>query len=401
MISLRFGLRRLARMNHLLTLAILALLCMGVAFIYSASVGDSGVPTRTLHLKQMCWAGGGLMVYFVIAFLDYRRWRGAPAIGLLLGALGLLVAVLAVGSRIYGARRWLMIGPIGLQPAELAKLAVVMSGATWLGPVARGDGWALVRNLLAALAVAAVPFALILRQPDLGTALMLVPAVGAMVFVAGLPRRLVLSVGVAGGLLVTLVLMTVAAPERLGLTDARREILLRRIGLSEYQQDRILVFLQPDRDPLGVGWNRRQSELAVGAGQLRGRGFRQGKQNVLGFLPRSVAPTDFIFSVIAEESGFMGACAVVGLYGVVLLAGLWSALRATDRFGRLLCTGLTAVLAGHVGVNVAMTMGRLPITGLPLPLLSYGGTFMVITLVSLGLIQSVHVHAAPDAPGGG
>jgi rod shape determining protein RodA len=162
--------------------------------------------------------------------------------------------------------------------------------------------------------------------------------------------------------------------------------------LDDYQKERILVFFNPGRDPLGAGWNKIQSEIAVGSGGLTGKGYLKGTQNVLGYLPRTVAPTDFIYSVIAEEMGFLGSSLILALYAAILVAGVRVAWRAPDTFGRLLTMGVVTMLFSHVFVNVAMTIGLMPITGLPLPLISYGGSFMLSTMLALGMVQSVNIR---------
>jgi rod shape determining protein RodA len=220
------------------------------------------------------------------------------------------------------------------------------------------------------VAIVLVPFALIVKEPDLGTAAMLIPLAGLMMLVAGVPFRFLAFLGLVGVL---------ALPVAWSL-------------LKDYQRNRLLVFLDPDRDPLGVSWTRIQSEIAVGSGGWAGKGFLNGAQNVLGFLPRKIAPTDFIFSVIAEESGFLGCALVLALYGAVLVCVMRAALSARDKLGRLIAVGVGSLLFFHVFVNIAMTIGLMPITGLPLPLISYGGSFMVSTMMGLGLVQSVYVR---------
>jgi len=206
------------------------------------------------------------------------------------------------------------------------------------------------------------------------------------------PLRPLVTLTLLGLIGAGLIVAAVVLPHRLGLPPERQEQIFRVVGLSAYQRERIETFLQPGKDPLGAGWNQRQSELAVGSGGLTGKGYRRGTQNVLGYLPKTVAPTDFIFSVIAEETGFMGAATVLALYAVLVFGGLYAAVVAPDRLGRVLCVGVVALLFTHVFVNIAMTVGLLPIVGLPLPLLSYGGTFMVCTMVGLGLVQSVYMR---------
>ena len=214
------------------------------------------------------------------------------------------------------------------------------------------------------------PFLLIAVEPDLGTAMVLVPVAWVMLLIAGTPPRLRLALAAAAILV---------APAGWFLLDG-------------YQQERVRVFLNPGLDPLGAGWNKIQSAIAVGSGGLHGKGWLEGTQNVLGYLPRPVAPTDFIYSVIAEETGFVGSVVLLGLYAVVLGGAIRAATGAPDKYGQLLAAGLATMLFFHVFVNMAMTIGLLPITGKPLPLVSYGGSFMTATMLSLGLVQSVYAR---------
>ncbi len=382
------GLHLLMRMNWLMLAAVLALITVGIFFINSATYVREDV-TVTLYQKQLLWAVAGLAGYLAATFFDYRKLRDVAWWGYGM-ALILLVAVLFFGTRIYGARRWLMFFGTGIQPSELGKVAVIILAACLLSPLAEkygrmpSMGWLFV--------LAGVPMLLVAKEPDLGSALVYVPVVMAMLLAAGAAVRpmAMLVFGVVAAVL--LVFGVVALPERLGMSAEHQEQFFRKIHLSDYQRDRIEVFLEPGKDPMGTGWNNRQSEIAVGSGGLTGKGFRKGTQNILGFLPRTVAPTDFIFSVIAEETGFVGAVAVVGLYGILVVCGLYSAMMAKDKMGRLLCVGVITMVFTHAFVNMAMTIGLLPIVGIPLPLVSYGGTFMVITLFALGLVQSVHVR---------
>jgi len=385
---LRGMVKRLRGMNWWLTLSVAGLLAVGVLFIYSACHTRLD-QAATLHKRQMVWALWGWLGYFGAALLDYRRVRDLAASFYVL-SVGLLVAVLLVGTRIYGAQRWLMLFGVGIQPSEIAKLSFILASACLLVPAAgrfgRPPAWGWN------LALAAVPMVLIMRQPDLGTALAFVPMALAMLFAGGVPLRPLVTLTLLGLIGAGLIVAAVVLPHRLGLPPERQEQIFRVVGLSAYQRERIETFLQPGKDPLGAGWNQRQSELAVGSGGLTGKGYRRGTQNVLGYLPKTVAPTDFIFSVIAEETGFMGAATVLALYAVLVFGGLYAAVVAPDRLGRVLCVGVVALLFTHVFVNIAMTVGLLPIVGLPLPLLSYGGTFMVCTMVGLGLVQSVYMR---------
>ncbi len=306
--------RRLQLLPHLhwgMFLATLALLGLGVAFVYSACYVDSDAPVRVLYRRQLFWAAAGLVVYAVCALGDYRRlrhwaWTAYAA------ALALLVLVLLAGVEVYGARRWLPVMGVKVQPSEFAKLALVLILAKRLARP--GVAYADSLRVGGVLALSAAPMLLILKQPDLGTAAVVVPVTLLMMLAAGVPLRVLLVLVGIGLLGVGIVLAAALLPERLGVdpeTAARWRSLT---GLSDYQFKRILVFFQADADPLGAGWNRLQSEIAVGSGGLWGKGYLRGTQNILGFLPRSVAPTDFIFSVIAEELGFGGSALVLGLH---------------------------------------------------------------------------------------
>jgi rod shape determining protein RodA len=280
-----------------------------------------------------------------------------------------LLLVLVVGVKVYGARRWLGWGRFGIQPAELGKLAMIVGMAYYLfhrTPDQRKQ-WATVGG---ALVLMGMPLVLILVEPDLGSALTLVPITFGMLFVAGARLKHLALV-----LLVGLCLTPVAW-----------------VNMKKYQRERLTVFVNPGRDPLGAGWNLNQSLIAVGSGGVTGKGFLQGTQNSLGYLPRTVTPNDFLFSVIGEEKGFVGGACVVGMYAVLLGRGLRIAAQARDRLGALLATGIVMMLFFHVFVNMGMTIGLMPVTGVPLPLLSYGGSFVLVTMTALGLLQNIWIH---------
>ena len=357
----------LRRMDWLLIMVVLALLAIGIAFIYSASYRGDDMAPADFYRRQIVWALVGLIVMVAIACADYRAFRGV-AWWLYVAAMVLLVLVLVVGEKRYGATRWLNILGFQLQPSEFAKLTVLIALARFLARPSRDPAEPVV--LFQVLAIIGIPFILIAKEPDLGTAAMLLALGVFMMFVAGVPLRYLSLLVLAG--------VPVAA-----------------VGwffLSAYQKERILVFFDPNRDPLGAGWNKIQSAIAVGSGGLTGKGFLKGTQNVLGFLPRTVAPTDFIYSVIAEEMGFLGSVILIGLYVLLLGFCIRAALVARDRFGRMLASGVAALLFAHGFVNMAMTIGLLPITGLPLPLISYGGSFMLVTMTMVGLVQSVFIR---------
>jgi len=366
------------------------LLLAGVLFIYSSTYISEDAAVRPLYLRQMVWIAVGLVLYAFFSVTDYhllKRYEW-PIFGV---ALTLLVLVLFLGQTIYGAKRWLMLyGGLGVQPSEIAKLATVILLAGRLSEPGRNRRTP--REMILTLLLVAVPAVLILQQPDLGTALVFLPTAFALMFVAGVPFRYIGGLAGFGILLVALLLTALLLPARLGADPALQERIAGFTGLSDYQRARIEVFFNPALDPLGAGWNRRQSEIAVGSGGLRGKGYLQGTQNILGYLPRSVAPTDFIYSVIAEESGFFGAGLVLVAFGTLLLMILRTALRTLDAHGRLLCVGVATLIFFHVFINIAMTVGLMPITGLPLPLLSYGGSFLMVVMSALGIVQSVYVR---------
>ena len=379
---------KVRRVNWVLLLATLALSAAGVLFVKSACSSRPTEALRSLWVGQLGFAVRGVALMGVLAFWDYRRWvRFAP--WLYAGVLVALVLVLVpgIGVEIMGARRWLF----GLQPSEPAKIALIVLLAWVLG---RGrEALRTWRGLVLCGALAGVPAGLILLEPDLGTALVLGPTVLAMVFAAGVSPRLlavgVLAVGLAVGYELTMVRLATAE----GVAPARREQLLGWTGLREHQVSRVETFLYPMRDRTGSGYNAYQSEIAVGSGGVWGKGYGRGVQHRLGYLPAVVSMNDFIFPVVAEETGFAGALALLAVYlGGILIPGAVIAARCRDDVGRLLCVGVVTLLFCHVFINIGMTVRIVPITGLPLPFISQGGTFMLVMMMAMGVLQSVAIH---------
>jgi rod shape determining protein RodA len=247
-------------------------------------------------------------------------------------------------------------------------------------------------TFLLALALTGVPTLLILMQPDLGTAMVVVPTALAMLFAANAAPRLLWSLVLMGVVAAGLVLGAIYAAERMDLPQERRTALIQATHLKPHQIKRLDVFLFPDKDLHGSGYNRRQSQIAVGSGGYMGKGYLKGEQYLLGYLPPSVSSNDFIFAVLAEEAGFRGSLIVLLLFLGVLWPGLWVAFRCQDDAGRLFCVGVVSLIFCHMFINIAMTIGMMPITGLPLPFISYGRTFMLTLMLALGLVQSVSVH---------
>ncbi|NQU40831.1 MAG: rod shape-determining protein RodA [Lentisphaerae bacterium] len=383
-------LRLLRYMSVSMCLATLLLLVVGILFVYSSCYISDDLPVRSLYKRQILWAVAGMGAYLLFAVADYRslrRWSWWIYAGCLL----LLVAVLFVGTTREGAQRWLTIFGFDVQPAEPAKLALIIVLSRRLGlPGMYYGEW---RRLGSVLLLFFIPVLLILKQPDLGTAMVFAPMTFIMMYGAGVPLRMLGLIALVALLGVGCVLGAVFLPEKLGATPEAQARITAMTGLSDYQRNRIMVFFRADEDPLGAGWNKLQSEIAVGSGGLWGKGFRKGTQNILGFLPRTVAPNDFIYSVIAEETGFMGSMGIFVLFGTLFFGGFRAAMTARDKLGRLLCLGVVSMLFCHVFINIAMTVGLMPITGLPLPLLSYGGSFMIVVMAALGLMQSVHIRS--------
>lgn len=355
-----------ARFDALQILPMLALLAAGVLFIYGTGQQVGGVYAEFWQ-RQLVWIGLGLVLWLALSLFDYHSY-GIFALALYPVSLFLLVYVLFFGVKFYGARRWLDIAGVSVQPSEIAKLLTVILAA-WLFTTERFriTRW---RSVGLMLLLTGIPGFLIFREPNLSTALTLVFGVFVVAFAAGLRLRV---------LLIGIIAIAVATPIGYSM-------------LRPYHKARIHVFLNPEADPLNKGWNQRQSELAVGSGGFSGKGFMQGTQNQLGYLPQTVSNSDFIFSVIAEETGFLGSALLMLAYTLLMISIFRTALIAPDGFGRCLCAGLGAVLALHTIVNVGMSIRLMPVTGLPLPLVSYGGTFMLATLSCLGIVQSVYAR---------
>lgn len=385
-------LQQLRRLDWSMVTAMILLLGIGIAFIFSAGYGGSSPAPVQFYRKQLLWAGIGMVFFLGFAMTDYHQWTN---ISLWIYAAGLVLLILVlcpvIGCKIHGARRWIQIAGIRLlQPSELMKLAVIILLARLFGWPGRNIRR--VRYAVLGTTLIIVPMLLIIKQPDLGTALIFLPVLVAIMFVAGVPLRVLGVLLALGVLMSSIALGFIVLPRKLGWSESRQEQAVKLIGITPYQRDRVISFLNSDLDPLGAGWNKAQSEIAVGSGRMWGKGYLNGTQNILGFLPRTVAPNDFIFSVIAEEKGFAGSMVVLILLAVIIGSGMRAAVVTTDKTGRLLCVGIVTMLFSHIFINVAMTIGLLPVTGTPLPLISYGGTFVIGTMSALGIVQSVYIR---------
>ena len=378
-------LSKLLKFNWFSFLSMLALAAIGVVFIKSA--GEA----RTIAALQDAWrvhaatALFGLMIYFTLAFIDYRKILDLFAVPYFLVSLVMLVAVLAFGAEVYGGKRWLWF----FQPSEIAKPAVILMIAKAFGRADRPTNG--FKDLLYGMTILAVPALLILAEPDMGTALVLVPTVIAMLLCARTCLRVLVPLLLTGLISAGLILGAVHKAET--TTDPElKEKIYKYLPLKNHQRARLRTFLNPDADPYGSGWNLRQSMISIGSGSLSGKGIGKGEQKSLQYLPPSVSMNDFIFCVLAEETGFTGSATTLGLFLVLLISGLWTAVRSGDDRGRLVAIGVMTLVFVHIYINIAMSIGLMPITGLPLPFISAGKTFLVTLLAALGIVQSISLH---------
>ena len=382
-------LKRLKLMNPVIPACILSLTVIGGIFIYSACSIREDPELQMLYMRHLKIGLFGMLLSCALALVNYRRimrWSWA----IYLFCLGLLFLVPIFGETRMGGQRWLF----GIQPSELAKLGIILMLAWLFGRRGADRG---PKAFLQGAILVLLPAALILRQPDLGTTLVLLPTFFAMLFAANVAPKLVWSCLLAALVLTGALLGTIYVAEKGNYPPEKKEQVLKMTGLRPHQIRRLQVFLFPDKDLHGGGYNRRQSEIAVGSGGRWGKGFLKGEQYMLGYLPPSVSSNDFIFSVLAEEAGFAGSITVLSLFLGLLWAGLRVACKCQDDMGRLFGVGLTTLVFCHAFINIAMTIGMMPITGLPLPFISYGRTFMVTLLLAFGLLQSIAIYGRePD-----
>jgi rod shape determining protein RodA len=351
--------------DWLLIIAIGALCAIGLVMIYSTTTPPGGGSSR-IYWTQVYALGLGVVAMVAAMTIDYRSLADKSHV-FYLGLIGALVAVMLVGSKQMGAQRWLDLGFFNLQPSEFAKATLALVLAKLLGESRRP---ALSNNeLFTAVVLTAVPLVLIVRQPDLGTAVTLLPILLVTTFAAGLPLKYLGALAIVGAL---------AAP------------VAWQFALKDYQKERIETFLDPEQDPRGAGYQQIQARITVGSGGVWGKGFRQGTQGQLRFLP--VAHNDFIFSVLAEEQGFVGVIVVLGLYLFVIMRALETAKLAKDRLGAYLVLGVLATFTFQVIYNITMSAGLAPVKGLTLPLMSYGGSSLIATLAAFGLILNVRMR---------
>jgi len=360
---------KLYEVNWGLVLLITLIACVGFAMLYSVA-GASFSPWAG---KQMAYFAAGLVLLVVASVTDIRFWMSI-AYPAYVVSLILLVAVMFVGHSALGAQRWISVGPIEIQPSELMKIALILALARFLHGLSVEDISKPLR-LAIPLVMIAMPAYLVLKQPNLGTTIILAADGVSLLFLAGLSWWWI-------------------APALGGIAAAVP--LAWRFFLHDYQKQRVMTFLDPESDALGAGWNITQAKIAIGSGGVSGKGFLQGTQSRLNFLPEK--HSDFIITNFAEEFGFAGSIALLLLFAIVIGYGVQIAASARSQFGRLVAMGLTLNFFFYILINGAMVMGLIPVVGIPMPLISYGGTAMLSVMFGFGILMSVHVHRQVEIP---
>ena len=391
------------KFDRLQLAALVGLMCLGAAFVFSATMVSQIETDKAwfaqVWFRQVIWYALGLGVALALCAVDYHslaRWSFVAYWAMILCLVVVLIPFIGK-THGWGARRWIDLPFFQFQPSEFAKLAFILAAANFLARPA--DELKQLPVFWKGIGLMMLPFALILKEPDLGSALVLLPTGLVMMFAAGTPKKYLL-----------LLIGTVSLLAVLFLADLLFAPLRWQLPMQEYQRDRLLVyfgrdythFAPPNATPaelqrlkqrqLDDAYNVRQALISVGSGGLMGKGWRQGTQNALGYLPRAVAHNDFIFSVIAEEEGFVGSVMILALYAVVLFTGLRIAGSARDRLGKLVAVGVVTLIFSHVFINIGMNIRIMPVTGVPLPLLSYGGSSVLCSLFAVGLLQNIHIH---------
>lgn len=360
---------KIIRFNWAIALLIIAVACAGFLMLFS--VADGSIDPWAG--RQMTRFGVGFAGMILVAMIDLKFWRAVSPL-IYMGAIVVLIAVELVGTVGMGAQRWIDLGFIRLQPSELMKVALILALARyydWLPQEKTSRPLWVMPPLVLTL----IPVALVLRQPDLGTAILLTAGGATMMFLAGVSWWYFIAGGASVGGSVYAVMISRGTDWQI---------------LKDYQYRRIETFLDPSQDPLGAGYHITQSKIALGSGGLSGRGFMEGTQSRLNFLPEK--HTDFIFTTLAEEFGFIGAASLLSLYALIILFCFASMFSNRNRFGALLTGGLTMTFFFFFAVNIAMVLGLAPVVGVPLPLVSYGGSAMLVLLFAFGLIQCAHIH---------
>jgi rod shape determining protein RodA len=360
---------KLYEVNWGLVLLITIIACAGFAMLYSVAGGHF----QPWSAPQILRFGIGLAILIAVAMIDIRVWMSLAYPAYILSLL-LLIVVVVAGHVGKGAERWVSLGPIGLQPSELMKVSLVLALARFLhGKSVEEVSKPL--NLAIALAIIGIPAVFVVLQPNLGTTLIILADGASLLFLAGLSWWWI-------------------APALTGVAVAVP--MAWQFVLHDYQKRRVFTFLDPESDALGAGWNTTQAKIAIGSGGVSGKGFLQGTQSRLNFLPEK--QTDFIWTSFCEEFGFVGAVALLILFAVVIIYGVQIAMNARSQFARLLAMGITLNFFFYIMINASMVMGLIPVVGIPMPLVSYGGSAMFSVMFGFGLLMSVHVHRQVEIP---
>lgn len=355
----------LTRIDIRLVLLVLCLNVIGLFNLYSATHGPHSKDVEALFIQQIVWLLGGWTIFFIMTFLDYI-WVNKIILVVYILNVAALVYTDFAGKVVLGGQRWIDLHFFRYQPSETMKLCLILLLARILihrNPQGRGMG---IRELILPAFAILIPFALTVKQPDLGTAMMLLFIGGTLLYFVKIRKSIIIAIAA---------LVLVAIP------------IAWKYGLKEYQRNRVFTFLSPDQDPQGTGYNSIQSRIAVGSGKFFGKGFRMGTQSQLEFLPER--HTDFIYSVLSEEWGFVGSIIVLTTFAFLFKVCFEISLQARDKYGALIAIGVAAYIFWHMFVNIGMVIGLLPIVGVPLPLLSYGGSGMLTTMAGLGLVSSI------------
>lgn len=355
------------KIDYNLILVILALNFVGLINLYSATHGPNSKGVSSLFWSQVAFIIAGWMIYAAVTFLDYRFFLrlAYPLYGI---NLIMLFLVMIMGKVSLGAQRWLDLGFVRYQPSETMKVVTVLVIAKLFHTHVRPQGHSL-KELFFPMLLVLIPTVTIVKQPDLGTGITMLAIISTMFYFVKVKTRVLVGV---------IVLVVLALP------------IVWKFSFHEYQRNRIFTFIDPTRDPRGAGYNSIQSKIAVGSGKIFGKGFRKGTQSQLEFLPER--HTDFIFSVLSEEHGFIGSFTTISLFALLFLMGIRVASQAKDKFGALLTIGSMSIVFWHMFINIGMTTGVLPIVGIPLPLISYGGSSYITTMVSMGIVSSVSLR---------
>lgn len=361
----KLSLKKMKKFDYILLLSAFLLLAIGIAAVYSATY----TRTSSFYQKQILWAIIGTGMFFTFSNIDYRIYSRYSKLIYIFNIV-FLISVFIFGSKVLGAQRWIKLGPISIQPSELAKLFVVLTFSDLLIRNYKDTFRGFKDLIFSGLHIVPI-FLLVAAQPDLGTGVVILFVYMVLIFLNGIDYKTYFTLCGVGASLMPVAYF---------------------FALKPYQRQRVFTFLHPEDDLLGSGWNIIQSKIAVGSGQLFGKGFLNGTQDKLRFLPES--QTDFIFAVISEEFGLLGSVTIIGLYFLLIFTILKIAQKTEDRYGQLICYGIAAIVFFHTLVNIGMVIGVMPVKGLPLLLLSYGGSSLMFVSTMLGIVQSVKTYGS-------